>query len=73
MEMMGVCHVDGSCNGAKCLVLDKLKTVYIGFAGGGKPDGRSVCNDGFYQAIVGDGQGLLLLAPGRASQRFEDV
>ena len=62
-------HLEGAKAGTEGLVLDSLEFEYVGKGKVREPDRRCIGKDG----AVGEKHGLLLCAPGGASQGFEDV
>ena len=63
-------HLDGAKAG---LVLDALEFGNVGKGKVREPDRRCIDKDRMEDGAVGEKHGLLLCAPGGASQGFEDV
>ena len=73
MKVGGISHLEAARDGAEGFVLNNLEGSEVGGADVGVPDGGCVTNDGFYECVVGEGEGLLLVTPGSAREGFEDA
>ena len=66
-------HLEGAKAGTEGMVLDSLEFGYVGKGKVREPDRRCIGKDRTEDGAVGEKHGLLLCAPGGASQGFEDV
>ena len=73
MKVGYVRHQEAPGDSSEGLVLDGLEGLYAGRTGVREPDGSSIGDDGFNKGLVGEQQGLLLVAPGGTSQGFQYV